>query len=51
MIMFAETSAQAWTTLSVVLLRTTAHSSQIRAQLSRIKKQDSSAVVYYKKVK
>jgi hypothetical protein len=52
MIMFATTSAEAWTIIErSFAARTTARSSQIRAQLSRIKKLDSTAAVYYNKVK
>jgi hypothetical protein len=52
MIMFATTSVEAWTIIERSFpARTTARSSQIHAQLSRIKKLDSTTVVYYNKVK
>jgi hypothetical protein len=52
MIMFATTSAEAWTIIErSFAARTMARSSQIRAQLSLIKKLDSTAAIYYNKVK
>jgi hypothetical protein len=52
MIMFATTSAKAWTIIECSFAaRTMARSSQIRAQLSLIKKLDSTAAMYYDKVK
>jgi hypothetical protein len=46
--MFATTLAQAWTAIEQSFAaRTTARSSQIRSQLSRVKKLDSTAAAYY----
>jgi hypothetical protein len=48
MIMFANTSAEAWTIITrTFAAQSSARSSQIRAQLGRAKKLDSSMAVYY----
>jgi hypothetical protein len=52
MIMFAESSAEAWNIIErSFAARTTARASQIRAQLVRIKKLDTTASVFFNKVK
>ena len=52
MIMFARTSAEAWSTLERSFAsQSSARSSHIRSELQALKKNDSSAAVYYNKIK
>jgi hypothetical protein len=52
MIMFATTSAEAWTIIErTFAAQTSARSSQIRAQLAKMEKLDTSIAVYYNKIK